>query len=134
MLGRFGFYSNYVCFIFPSIYKYIYIICFYNIVINLETDMNDKIFEIVIATINDFNEESDNKIDISNGRESELFGGNSEVDSLELVNLIVEIEENISEKFNKNITITSEKAMSRNTSPFINIGTITDYIEEILNE
>jgi len=96
--------------------------------------MNDKIFEIVIATINDFNEESDNKIDISNGRESELFGGNSEVDSLELVNLIVEIEENISDKFNKNITITSEKAMSRNTSPFINIGTITDYIEEILNE
>ncbi len=96
--------------------------------------MNNKIFEIVIATINEFNEESDNKIDISNGRESELFGGNSEVDSLELVNLIVEIEENISEKFNKNITITSEKAMSRKTSPFINIGTITDYIEEILNE
>jgi len=96
--------------------------------------MNNKIFEIVIATINEFNEESDNKIDISNGRESELFGGNSEVDSLELVNLIVEIEENISDKFNKNITITSEKAMSRNTSPFINIGTITDYIEEILNE
>ena len=96
--------------------------------------MNDKIFEIVITTINEFNEESDNKIDISNGRESELFGGNSTVDSLELVNLIVEIEENISDKFNKNITITSEKAMSRNTSPFINIGTITDYIEEILNE
>ena len=96
--------------------------------------MNNKIFEIVITTINEFNEESDNKIDISNGRESELFGGNSTVDSLELVNLIVEIEENISDKFNKNITITSEKAMSRNTSPFINIGTITDYIEEILNE
>jgi len=53
--------------------------------------MNNKIFEIVITTINEFNEESDNKIDISNGRESELFGGNSTVDSLELVNLIVEI-------------------------------------------
>ncbi len=96
--------------------------------------MNNKIFDIVISTISEFNEESDNKIDISNGRESELFGGNSAVDSLELVNLIVEIEENISEKFNKNITITSEKAMSRITSPFKNVETITDYIEEILNE
>lgn len=96
--------------------------------------MNNQIFEIVINTINEFNEELDNKIDISNGRESELFGGNSAVDSLELVNLIVVIEENISEKFNKNITITSEKAMSRFTSPFKNVGTITDYIEEILNE
>lgn len=96
--------------------------------------MNNKIFEIVIDTINEFNEESDNKIDISSGRESKLFGSNSAVDSLELVNLIVEIEENISEKFNKNITITSEKAMSRYTSPFKNVGTITDYIEEILNE
>jgi acyl carrier protein len=96
--------------------------------------MNNKIFEIVITTISEYNETLDNKIDISNGRESEIFGGNSLVDSLELVNLIVEIEENISEKFNKNITITSEKAMSRITSPFKNVGTITDYIEEILNE
>lgn len=96
--------------------------------------MDNKIFEIVITTIIKFNEELDNKIDISNGRESELFGGNSAVDSLELVNLIVEIEENISEKFNKNITITSEKAMSRITSPFKNVGTLTDYIEEILND
>jgi acyl carrier protein len=96
--------------------------------------MNDKIFQIVINTINEFNETLDNKIDISSGRESVLFGGNSLVDSLELVNLIVELEENISEKFNKNITITSEKAMSRVTSPFKNVGTITDYIEEILSE
>ena len=96
--------------------------------------MNDKIFNIVINTITEFNDSLDNKIDISKGRESELFGGDSLVDSLELVNLIVEIEENISENFNKNITITSEKAMSRITSPFKNVGTITDYIEEILNE
>jgi len=96
--------------------------------------MNDRVYSCVIKTIEEFNEELDNKIDISKGRETELFGGNSAIDSLALVNLIVAIEEGIADEFDTNITITSEKAMSRRVSPFKTVGTLTDYIEELLKE
>ncbi|GBD88598.1 hypothetical protein BMS3Abin03_02534 [bacterium BMS3Abin03] len=96
--------------------------------------MNDKVYKCIIKTIEEFNEELDKKVDISKGRETELFSGNSVLDSLGLVNLIVAIEENLAEEFDTNITITSEKAMSRRVSPFLNVGTLTDYITEILKE
>ncbi len=78
--------------------------------------------------------ELEQKLDTSKGRDTELFGRNSVLDSLALVNLIVAVEENISDEFEKDITITSEKAMSRNVSPFKNVGTLIDYILELLSE
>lgn len=96
--------------------------------------MSDKIYSIVTDTIKEFNEDLENKIDLSDGKETELFGGRSALDSLELVNLIVAIEEKVSDEFNKNITITSEKAMSRHVSPFKTVGTLSGYIEELLSE
>jgi len=96
--------------------------------------MNDKVYNCIIKTIEEFNEELDKKIDISKGRETDLFGGNSVLDSLGLVNLIVAVEENLADEFDTNITITSEKAMSRRVSPFLNVGTLTDYVTEILKE
>ncbi len=96
--------------------------------------MTDKVFKCVINSIIEFNEELEQKLDTSKGRDTELFGRNSVLDSLALVNLIVAVEENISDEFEKDITITSEKAMSRNVSPFKNVGTLIDYILELLSE
>jgi len=96
--------------------------------------MNDRVYNCIIKTIEEFNEDLDKKIDISKGRETELFSGNSVLDSLGLVNLIVAIEENLAYEFDTNITITSEKAMSRRVSPFLNVGTLTDYVTELLKE
>ncbi len=96
--------------------------------------MKEEIFSIIISSIQEFNESMENKIQISNGRATPLFGKDGVLDSLELVNLIVQIEENIAEKFNKPITLTSEKAISRKVSPFLTVGTLADYIEEILSD
>jgi D-alanine--poly(phosphoribitol) ligase subunit 2 len=96
--------------------------------------MKEQIFSTIISSINEFNESIEEKIQVSNGRDTPLFGKDGVLDSLSLVNLIVQIEENIAEEFNKPITLTSEKAMSRKLSPFLTVGTLTDYIEEILSE
>lgn len=96
--------------------------------------MKEQIFSTIISSIKEFNESIKEKIQISNGRDTTLFGKDGVLDSLALVNLIVQIEENIAEEFNKPITLTSEKAMSRKLSPFLTVGTLTDYIEEILSE
>lgn len=96
--------------------------------------MNNLIYNTIINSINEFNETLDEKIKTNDGRETPLFGKNGVLDSLSLVNLIVKLEEDFSDKFDQPITLTSEKAMSRKVSPFLTIGTLTDYVEDILSE
>jgi acyl carrier protein len=62
-----------------------------------------------------------------------LFGAESELDSLGLVNIIVDIESAINDKFNVSISIVDEKAMSQKHSPFKTIQSLSDYIYIILN-
>jgi acyl carrier protein len=94
--------------------------------------MNEKVVNLIYKVIEQFNNESETKIDISAGIETRLFGGNGKLDSLALVNLIVSIEEAIEEEFNNSIILADEKAMSRRTSPFSSIKTLVIYIDEIL--
>ena len=62
---------------------------------------------------------------------SVLLGNNAVVDSIGLVNLIVDIESALSEK-DIEITLTSEDAMSRRKSPFRSVETLSDYIIELI--
>ena len=50
-----------------------------------------------------------------------LIGGTGLFDSLDLVRFIVELEEALDDDFSLEVSLTSEKAMSRSTSPFVNI-------------
>ena len=59
-----------------------------------------------------------------------LFGNKGKLDSLGLVNLIVDIEQKIEEAFEIPITLADERALSQKRSPFRTIGTLADYIEE----
>jgi acyl carrier protein len=93
----------------------------------------NNIKDLVLNSISEFNESSDKKIKISEGRDAALYGEQN-LDSLSLVNLIVKLEEDINDQLNTAITLTSEKAMSRSVSPFLTIGTLLDYINELLQE
>jgi acyl carrier protein len=62
----------------------------------------------------------------------ELIGKNSELDSMSLVTLILDIEEKINAKYNILITLANEKAMSSNNSPFKTVDTLTNYIKTLL--
>ncbi|URN93896.1 MAG: hypothetical protein NAG76_19025 [Candidatus Pristimantibacillus lignocellulolyticus] len=78
---------------------------------------------------------SANEVRIEFNRETVLFGENAVLNSLELVSFIVVVEERINENMESNdITLTSEKAMSRSSSPFKTVGTLAEYIEELLEE
>jgi acyl carrier protein len=59
-----------------------------------------------------------------------LMGSKALFDSMDLVSFIVEVEENLNEKFNLNLELANEKAMSRSSSPFISIESLSSYIIE----
>ena len=90
--------------------------------------------EIILECLNQyFSDELDMNFD-KNDLETRLFGGGGPIDSMGLVVLLVEIEEAIEEKFDIEITIASEKAMSRRTSPFISVKYLIEFINELIND
>lgn len=62
--------------------------------------------------------------------QTRLIGNTSIFDSIELVQFIVEVEDMLEEKYEIEIQLTSEKAMSRRNSPFISISTLTKFITD----
>ncbi len=88
-----------------------------------------EILKIIKEAIEEFNElqESDENRLIFHA-ETILFGRGGKLKSVDLVRLIVEIEFKLGEHFGIVNVLTSEKAMSRQNSPFKTIGTLTEYI------
>lgn len=66
--------------------------------------------------------------------ETQLYGDSARLDSLGLVDLILAVEQKIQERFHKNLTLASERALSMKKSPFRTINTLAGYINELIEE
>ncbi|QNM91534.1 hypothetical protein [Aliarcobacter cryaerophilus] len=95
--------------------------------------MKQEIEKIIIEVLQELNEELDNK-NISPSSDTKLYGINGTLDSLGLVSFITDLEERISDKFNMNIVLADEKAMSQRTSPFRDVKSLTNYIITLIEE
>lgn len=87
----------------------------------------NKISEIVINAVKEIVD--DESIAISN--ETVLLGNDAVVDSMGLVNLIVDIEGLLADE-DLEVSLTSEKAMSQRNSPFRTVESLTNYIKELV--
>lgn len=63
-----------------------------------------------------------------------LFGEGGIIDSMGLVSLTIAIEERIDEEHNITITLADEKAMSQTRSPFRSVGSLADYLKELIDK
>lgn len=63
-----------------------------------------------------------------------LLGAEGILDSMGLVSLIVAVEQDVEDEFGKEITIADAKSMSQKNSPFRTVGSLVDYIDNLLNE
>ena len=93
-----------------------------------------KVESIVIEAVIELNEEFECAELESPTNKTKLFGGNGALNSLALVSLISDLEDRISEEFDKDIVLADEKAMSQRASPFRTVAVLTDYIEKLLSE
>lgn len=96
--------------------------------------MREKISELILDQINAYNEELDEKIDTSIGKQAILFGKGTVLDSVDLVSLIVSIEQAVEDTFDQTIILADARAMSQKNSPFRTVGTLSDYIAMLLKE
>ena len=91
-----------------------------------------EITELIFKSIEEFNQQ--NNGNIIKSADTKLFGFDSDLDSLGLVNLIISIEENINQKYNVFISLADERAMSQKNSPFRSVDAMVDYITLLLEE
>ena len=92
---------------------------------------NQEIKNIILSAIKDYFEINGIKENASD--DTVLFGINSSFDSLGFVNIIVDIENRLKEE-QYDVTLTSEKAMSRKNSPFKSVQSLADFIEETIGK
>lgn len=84
-----------------------------------------KIEEIVIKVLSDYCEA--NSINAEINKDTPLIGSNRILDSIGLVNLIVDVEAAFLDE-DIEISLTSETAMSARISPFRNVGALSNFI------
>lgn len=96
--------------------------------------MKEKVFEIISAAIEELNEELEYEELENVTAETPIFGGETGIDSLSLVSLVVEVEGNVNEAFDSNVTLADEKAMSSRNSPYRNVASFTEFVVARLGE
>lgn len=96
--------------------------------------MKEKLKQIIIDSIEEVNDLREHKIDINQLEELVFYGVNGVFSSMGLVNFLSTIEDNIDDKFDFQITLASEKALSKKTSPFSSLSSLIEYILELVRE
>jgi acyl carrier protein len=94
----------------------------------------NKILEGIYVAIDEVNEQLPEDQNLEKSVETVLLGSSGKLESVNLVNLLVAIEENIEETFDIPISITDERAVSEKNSPFRTVETLCNFMLNLLDE
>lgn len=87
----------------------------------------NQIIELVATVVQEYLGTQGVECDVN--PQTKLFGDDAVLDSMGLVNIVIDVESEFLDK-GIEISLTSEKAMSRSRSPFRTIETIVEFISE----
>jgi len=93
-----------------------------------------RILKTIYDAVDEINSLAEKERQLERSKETVLFGRDGKLDSLGLVNLIVAVEENLEDEFERAIVLVDDRAMSQENSPFQTIGSLADYIVRLLQE
>ncbi len=96
-----------------------------------------KSLDLIIANVQELLAESDEQVQIAPEELNEttrLIGQQGILTSLELVTLLFNVEQAISDELDTVITLADERAMSQEKSPFRTIGSLAQYVDTLLTE
>lgn len=96
--------------------------------------MKKKVIKIIIESLKEVNVTLGNPKFKELTPDTQIFGSKGPLDSLGLVALIAIIETKISDEFDKEIIIASERAISQKSSPFKSVRSLAGFIEDQLRE
>jgi acyl carrier protein len=95
---------------------------------------DERIAKAVYAAVDELNEQLPTGVQIDKSLGAPLYGSTGKLESLDFVTLIMEVEEKINAEFGTDITIADENLLSKEKSPFSTLGTLIDYLNEVLTK
>jgi len=96
--------------------------------------MKNEIKKILFKVVEEINENLDEDQQFELSTETVLLGKDGNIDSITLVNLIVAIEQSIEDELDVEIILIDERALSQKENSFSTIGTLIDYIAQVIRE
>lgn len=94
----------------------------------------ETVLEIILRALHSLNDELPDSENFKVGPSTPLFGPNATLDSLALVSVIVDVEGDVSTALGRSISLTDDRAMSQEISPFDDVQTLLNYIMILVNE
>lgn len=91
--------------------------------------MKDEMTEIVIEMTKEILDAEGMAYEDIDERTS-LYGEGGIFDSMQIVSLVVAIEQEIEDRYGLAVALADEKALSRSSSPYRNVGTLAEYAAE----
>lgn len=88
----------------------------------------EQIKIIIINSLKTILDENNDQKDIKIKDETEIFGQKSIIDSLQLINLIVKIEEEVYEEIGKEIIVVDDDAIIVGNSPFQTVQSLSSFV------
>jgi acyl carrier protein len=95
---------------------------------------DERISKAVYAAVDDVNQQLPKGVQIDKSLDAPLYGAAGKLESLDFVTLIMEVEEKINAEFGTDITIADENLLSKEKSPFSTLGTLIEYLQELMNQ
>jgi acyl carrier protein len=94
----------------------------------------DKILKSIYDAVDEVNEQLPEDQTLEKSPDTVLMGESGKLESIDLVNILIATEENVEETFGVPISITDERAVSEENSPFKTIDTLCGFISNLLKE
>lgn len=94
----------------------------------------EKILKSIYEAVDEVNDQLSEDQQLEKSPDTVLLGESGKLESIDLVNILVATEENLEEAFGVPISITDERAVSEKNSPFTTIGSLCDFISNLLKE
>lgn len=96
--------------------------------------VKEAVLEIILRAVQNLNDELSDSEKFEVSLSTPLFGPQAMLDSLALVSVIVDVEGDISAALGRNISLTDDRAMSQEVSPFDDVQSLLNYIMNSINE
>ena len=91
-------------------------------------DSNAAVIEIIYRALRSLNEELEEDKRVALAPDTKLFGPEASLDSLSLVSIIVDVESAVADEMGRVVSLTDDKAMTQEVSPFSDVTTLANYI------
>lgn len=94
----------------------------------------ERIETAVLAAIDEMNAQLPNGIVIEKALDSPLYGKTGKLESLDFVAFIVEVESKIQSEFGMDFVLTDEDLLSKESSPFVTVGSLIEHLDGVIDE